>query len=119
MAFVDMFTWFSLASQHVRQAMSGERYGPLHVLEIDGRTALLWPRYDDGLDTLALDMMHANSSWPLACSASPAPSRSSALAARGSGSATEALLGYPHVIARTQANKLAGAAASRDPPDSQ
>jgi hypothetical protein len=30
------------------------------VLEIEGRTALLWPGYDLGLDTLALDMMHAD-----------------------------------------------------------
>jgi hypothetical protein len=30
------------------------------VLEIEGRTALLWSGYELGLDTLALDMMHAD-----------------------------------------------------------
>ena len=36
-----------------------QRYGPLKVLEIEGRTAL-WEGYDLGLQTLALDMMHAD-----------------------------------------------------------
>jgi hypothetical protein len=30
------------------------------VLEIEARTALLWSGYELGLDTLALDMMHAD-----------------------------------------------------------
>src|SRR5215510_7792116 len=59
-AFVDMFSRFSPANQQLRQAVAGQRYGPLRVLEIDGRTALLWPGYDLGLDTLAMDMMHAD-----------------------------------------------------------
>jgi hypothetical protein len=36
------------------------RFGPLRVLEIEGRTALLWVGYDMSLATLALDMMHAD-----------------------------------------------------------
>jgi predicted dehydrogenase len=60
MAFVDMFSRFSPASQYLREAAADQRYGPLQVLEIEGRTALLWPGYDLGLDTLALDMMHAD-----------------------------------------------------------
>jgi predicted dehydrogenase len=60
MAFVDMFSRFSPANQQLRQAVAGQRYGPLKVPEIEGRTALLWPGYDLGLDTLALDMMHAD-----------------------------------------------------------
>ena len=40
--------------------MARHRFGPLRVLEIEGRTALLWVGYDLGLDTLALDMMHAD-----------------------------------------------------------
>ena len=59
-AFVDMFTRFSPANQHLRQAVADQRHGPLQVLEIEGRTALLWPGYNLGLDTLALDMMHAD-----------------------------------------------------------
>jgi predicted dehydrogenase len=60
MAFVDMFSRFSPANQHLREAIADQRYGPLQMLEIEGRTALLWPGYDLGLDTLALDMMHAD-----------------------------------------------------------
>jgi hypothetical protein len=40
--------------------VADQRYGPLKVLEIEGRTALLWPGYDLSLQTLALDMMHAD-----------------------------------------------------------
>ena len=59
-AFVDMFSRFSPANQHLRQAVADQRYGPLTVLEIEGRTALLWEGYDLTLQTLALDMMHAD-----------------------------------------------------------
>ena len=59
-AFVDMFSRFSPANQHLRQAAADQRYGPLTVLEIECRTALLWEGYDLGLQTLALDMMHAD-----------------------------------------------------------
>jgi hypothetical protein len=37
-----------------------QRHGPLLVLEVAGRTALLWEGYSLGLDSLALDMMHAD-----------------------------------------------------------
>ena len=41
--------------------MADHRYGPLQVLEIEGRTALLGPEHDLGRNTtLALDMMHAD-----------------------------------------------------------
>ena len=59
-AFVDMFSRFSPANQQLRQAVADQRYGPLTVLEIEGRTALLWEGYDLGLQTLALDMMHTD-----------------------------------------------------------
>jgi predicted dehydrogenase len=80
-AFVDMFSRFSPGSQHLHQAVTDHRYGPLKVLEIEGRTALLWEGYDLSLQTLALDMMHADFDWPPACSASPSRSRWPALAA--------------------------------------
>ena len=59
-AFVDMFSRFSPAGQQLREAVADQRHGPLRVLEIEGRTALLWEGYDLGLNTLALDMMHAD-----------------------------------------------------------
>jgi len=75
-AFVDMFSRFSPANQHLRQAVADQRHGPLQVLEIEGRTALLWPGYDLGLNTLALDMMHADFDLVTSLLGSPAPSRS-------------------------------------------
>jgi hypothetical protein len=55
-----MFSRFSPANQHLRQVAADQRYGQLKVLEIEGRTALLWEGYDLGLEPLALDMMHAD-----------------------------------------------------------
>jgi predicted dehydrogenase len=49
-AFVDMFSRFSPANQYLRRAVDDHRYGRLTVLEIEGRTALLWPGYDLSLD---------------------------------------------------------------------
>ena len=45
-AFVDMFSRFSPADQHLRQAVADQRHGPLQVLEIRTRTALLWEMRD-------------------------------------------------------------------------
>jgi predicted dehydrogenase len=58
--FVDMFSRFSSANQQLRTAVAEHRYGPLKTLEIENRTALLWPGYNLTLATLALDMMHAD-----------------------------------------------------------
>jgi predicted dehydrogenase len=59
-AFVDMFSRFSPSNRHLRKVVADQRYGQLRVLEIEARTALLWEGYDLGLQTLALDMMHAD-----------------------------------------------------------
>jgi hypothetical protein len=80
-AFVDMFSRFSPANRHLRQAVADRRYGPLKVLEIEGRTALLWEGYDLGLQTLALDMMHADFDLVTGLLGGPARSRSPAPAA--------------------------------------
>jgi predicted dehydrogenase len=106
-AFVDMFTRFSPANQHLRQAVADQRHGPLQVLEIEGRTALLWPGYNLGLDTLALDMMHADfdlvtsllgqpTTVHVACAAGP----------DGRGSAAEVLLTYPDAFTRCTSSSL-------------
>jgi len=106
-AFVDMFTRFSPANQHLRQAVADQRHGPLQVLEIEGRTALLWPGYNLGLDTLALDMMHAD--FDLVTSLLGQPSRVQVTGTGGPGgrgSAAEVLLGYPHAFARCTGSSL-------------
>jgi hypothetical protein len=77
-AFVDLFSRFSAGNQHLSQAVADQRYGPLKVLEIEGRTALLWEGYDLGLQTLALDMMHADFDLVTGLLGRPRPSRSPA-----------------------------------------
>jgi predicted dehydrogenase len=106
-AFVDMFSRFSPANQHLRQAVADERHGPLRVLEIEGRTALLWPGYDLGLDTLALDMMHADFDLVTSLLGQPGTVHVARAAGPGGrGSAAEALLGYPQAFARCTSSSL-------------
>jgi predicted dehydrogenase len=106
-AFVDMFSRFSPASQELRRAVGDQPHGPLQVLDIEGRTALLWEGYDLGLDTLALDMMHADfdlvtsllgrpRAVQVACTGGPG----------GRGSAAEVILGYPTAMARCASSSL-------------
>src|SRR6516225_7214889 len=107
MVFVDMFSRFSPASQHLRQAVADERYGPLTVLEIEGRTALLWEGYDLGLDTLALDMMHADFDLVTGLLGQPATVQVAGTGGPGGrGSAAEVILGYPAAIARCASSSL-------------
>jgi predicted dehydrogenase len=106
-AFVDMFSRFSPASQRLRQAVADQRYGPLTVLEIDGRTALLWEGYDLGLDTLALDMMHADFDLATGLLGQPSTVQVTGTGGPGGrGSAAEVILGYPHAIARCTSSSL-------------
>src|SRR6516164_1289237 len=106
-AFVDMFSRFSPANQQLRQTVAGQRYGPLRVLEIEGRTALLWPGYDLGLDTLAMDMMHADFDLVTRLLGQPGTIQvTGAGGPGGRGSAAEVLLGYPHAFARCTSSSL-------------
>ena len=106
-AFVDMFSRFSPAGQQLRQAVAGQRYGPLKVLEIEGRTALLWEGYDLGLGTLALDMMHADFDLVTGLLGRPGTIHVAAAAGPGGGgSAAEVVLGYPGAVARCTSSSL-------------
>jgi len=106
-AFVDMFSRFSPAGQHLGQAVAGQRYGPLQTLEIEGRSALLWPGYDLGLDTLALDMMHADFDLVTRLLGQPGTVQVTATGGPGGrGSAAEVLLTYPQAIARCSSSSL-------------
>ncbi|HEV2372731.1 MAG TPA: Gfo/Idh/MocA family oxidoreductase [Streptosporangiaceae bacterium] len=106
-AFVDMFSRFSPASQYLRQAVTDQRFGPLRVLEIEGRTALLWPGYDLGLGTLALDMMHADFDLVTSLLGQPATVHVAGTGDPGGrGSAAEVLLSYPEVSARCTSSSL-------------
>jgi predicted dehydrogenase len=106
-AFVDMFSRFSPANQLLRQAVAEQRYGPLTVLEIEGRAALLWEGYDLSLQTLALDMMHADFDLVTGLLGRPDTIH---VAGRdgpaGRGSIAEVVLGYPHAVARCTSSSL-------------
>jgi predicted dehydrogenase len=106
-AFVDMFSRFSPANQHLRQAAADRRHGPLKMLEIEGRTALLWEGYDLGLDTLTLDMMHADFDLVTGLLGQPATVHAAGAGGPGGrGSAAEVVLGYPDAIARCTSSSL-------------
>jgi predicted dehydrogenase len=106
-AFVDMFGRFSPANQHLREAAARRRLGELKVLEIEGRTALLWPGYDLTLRTLVLDMTHTG--FDLVTGLLGYPSMVHALGVdgpAGRGSAAEIILGYPGAVARCTSSAL-------------
>jgi predicted dehydrogenase len=106
-AFVDMFSRFSPANLQLQQAVSDQRYGPIQSLEIEGRTALLWPGYDLRLDTLALDMMHADFDLITRLMGPPDTVHAIGTASpTGRGSAAAVLLGYPGAIARCTSSAL-------------
>ena len=106
-AFVDMFSRFSPAHQRLRDAVADQRYGPLKVLEIEGRTALLWPGYDLTLHTLALDMMHADFDLITGLLGRPDTVHVAGTdGPAGRGSAAAVLLGYPDAFARLSSTSL-------------
>ncbi len=106
-AFVDMFSRFSPASQYLRQAVADQRHGPLRVLETEGRTTLLWEGYDLTLDTLALDMMHADFDLITSLLGTPAAIHAVGTSVSGGrGSAAEVTLSYPNAIARCASSSL-------------
>ena len=87
--------------------MAGQRHGPLRALEIEGRTALLWEGYDLGLDTLALDMMHADFDLVTGLLGRPGTIQVAGTGGPGGrGSAAEVILGYPGAIARCSSSSL-------------
>jgi predicted dehydrogenase len=106
-AFVDMFSRFNPAHQRLRDAVADQRYGPLKVLEIEGRTALLWPGYDLTLHTLALDMMHAD--FDLITDLLGRPDTVQVAGTdgpAGRGSAATVLLAYPDALAQVSGSSL-------------
>jgi predicted dehydrogenase len=106
-AFVDMFSRLSPANQQLREAVANLRHGPLKVLEIEGRTALLWPGYDLSLDTLAMDMMHAD--FDLVTGLLGYPNTVPPVGTDGPnrrGSAAEVLLTHPDAFVRCTSSSL-------------
>jgi predicted dehydrogenase len=106
-AFVDMFSRFSPANQQLRKAVTEHRYGDLRTLEIENRTALMWPGYHLTLATLALDMMHAD--FDLVTRLLGRPDSVHVAGVDGPdarGSAATVVLAYPHAFVRLSGSAL-------------
>src|SRR5436190_13356754 len=102
-----MFSRFSPANQQLRRAVAENRYGPLRTLEIETRTALLWPGYDLSLTTLALDMMHADFDLVTALLGQPKTVQFAGVyEPDATGSAATVLLTYPDAFARLSGSAL-------------
>ncbi len=106
-AFVDMFSRFSAHNQYLRQAVADGRYGPLLAFEVEGHTARLWEGYDLGLETLALDMMHADFDLVTSLLGRPDTVEVAGIdGLGGQGSAAEVVLSYPTALARCTSSSL-------------
>jgi predicted dehydrogenase len=102
-----MFGRFSPANQHLRRTAAERRLGELKVLEIEGRTALLWPGYDLTLQTLVLDMTHSDFDLITGLLGRPSTVHAAGVdGPAGRGSAAEIVLGYPDVVARCTSSAL-------------
>jgi predicted dehydrogenase len=105
--FVDMFGRFDPATVLLREAVADDgRYGALKALEIEGRSALLWPGYYIGLDSIVLDMMHASLDTIVVTLGRPQHATAVGAAGASSGSMVEVLLTYPDAIARCTSSAL-------------
>jgi predicted dehydrogenase len=104
--FVDMFGRFSPTDRLLREAVAEKTYGRLQVLEMEGRTALLWPGYDLRLDTIVLDMLHGNLDTLVQALGVPESFTTSAAAGAERGSTVQAVFTYPDAIARVSGCSL-------------
>lgn len=104
--FVDMFSRFSPTDRLLLEAVAEKTYGRLQVLEMEGRTALLWPGYDLKLDTIVLDMLHGNLDTLVRVLGVPESFTTSAITGAERGSAVQAVFTYPDAIARVSGCSL-------------
>lgn len=104
--FVDMFGRFSPTDRLLREAVAEKTYGRLQVLEMEGRTALLWPGYELKLDTIVLDMLHGNLDTLVRVLGVPKSVTTSAVAGAERGSTVQADFTYSDAIARVSGSAL-------------
>jgi predicted dehydrogenase len=104
--FVDMFGRFSPPHTVLREAAAGLTYGRLQALEIETRTALLWPGYTLRLDTIVLDMLHSELDTVVQILGIPESFTANAITGAEQGSAVHAVLTYPDAIARLSGSSL-------------
>jgi predicted dehydrogenase len=104
--FVDMFGRFSPAYRLLRDAAADLTYGQFQALEIEVRTALLWPGYDLRLDTIVLDMLHGDLDTLVQVLGVPNSFTTSAVTGAERGSTVQAVFAYPDAIARVSGSSL-------------
>jgi predicted dehydrogenase len=104
--FVDMFGRFSPAYRLLREAVADRTYGRLQALELEVRSALLWPGYDLRLDTIVLYTLHGDLDTLVQVLGMPESFTTTAVTGAERGSAVQAALAYPDAIARVSGSSL-------------
>ncbi|MGH9289849.1 MAG: Gfo/Idh/MocA family protein, partial [Acidimicrobiales bacterium] len=104
--FVDMFGRFDPVSEFWLRAITEQPYGALKTLQVDTRTALLWEGYNLGLDSIALDVMHASLDTIVTALGRPESTTAIGVSKDIGGSAAEVLLTYPDMIVHCSASAL-------------
>ena len=104
--FVDMAGRFSPAYLLLRDAVDDRTYGQLQVLELELRSALLWPGYDLRSDTIVLDMLHGELDTLVRLLGMPETTTTATVTGTQQGSAVQAIFTYPDAIARVSGSAL-------------
>jgi predicted dehydrogenase len=104
--FVDMFGRFSPAYRPLREAVADRTYGRLQALELEVRSALLWPGYDLKLDTIVLYTLHGDLDTLVQVLGTPESFTTTAVTGAERGSAVQAAFAYPDAIARVSGSSL-------------
>jgi predicted dehydrogenase len=104
--FVDMFGRFSPAYRPLREAVADQTYGRLQALELEVRSALLWPGYDLRLDTIVLYTLHGDLDTLVQVLGMPESFTTTAVMGAERGSAVQAAFAYPDAIARVSGSSL-------------
>ncbi len=104
--FVDMFGRFDPVNEFWHKAITEQPYGALKTLQVDTRTALLWEGYNLGLDSIAMDVMHASLDTIITALGQPQSTTAIGVSKDTGGSAAEVLFTYPGTIVHCSASAL-------------
>jgi predicted dehydrogenase len=104
--FVDMAGRFSPAYRLLRDSVDDRTYGRLQALELELRSALLWPGYDLRSDTIVIDMLHGELDTLVRLLGMPESTATATAAGTEQGSAVHAIFTYPDAIARVSGSAL-------------
>jgi predicted dehydrogenase len=104
--FVDMYGRFTPSRQPLFAAAADGQYGPLQSLEIESRSALLWPGYELKLDTIVLDMLHGDLDTVVQALGVPESFATAAADGPDRGSAVNIVLTFRDAIARVSGSAL-------------